>query len=350
MALPIYTSAAFTGTTGVELAPNASVEVRSEADDSLVTLYEDRDGTSQINNPFQADAFGRFAFFANPTADGWRITVSSGGFDHSLRYQQPMIGPTIMSVRNFGARGDGVTDDTVAIQAAIDAAVAVGTHVELVFPEGEYRVATTQPARVANSIDRGLLVDGDNVTSRGPGRLVFEFGAPDNQTVVLLLRGDNLTVDGLGFHNKYDASAGSGRSQNIAMGDTRDDGFDTTRTYKNVRVVRTRHSAPFFYAVNIAMSAANDAAVDGVYTAENSFYGGDANTAGGAVNFGAPTTAELPVQRVQVLGNYAEHIPSAAAFNFRRVEHFLVANNIAYDCEDEGIQCENTAGRAVIAN
>src|SRR5690606_5910486 len=90
MALPIYTSSAFTGTTGVELAPNAQVEVRSEADDSLVTLYEDRDGTSQINNPFQADQFGRFQFFANPTADGWRITVTSGADSHMLRYQQPM--------------------------------------------------------------------------------------------------------------------------------------------------------------------------------------------------------------------------------------------------------------------
>ena len=90
MALPIYTSSAFTGTTGVELAPNAQVEVRSEADDSLVTLYEDRDGNSQINNPFQADAFGRFAFFAIPNADGWRITVTSGADSHMLRYQQPM--------------------------------------------------------------------------------------------------------------------------------------------------------------------------------------------------------------------------------------------------------------------
>src|SRR5690606_15374065 len=60
------------------------------ADDSLVTLYEDRDGTSQINNPFQADQFGRFAFFANPNPDGWRITVTSGADSHMLRYQQPM--------------------------------------------------------------------------------------------------------------------------------------------------------------------------------------------------------------------------------------------------------------------
>ena len=47
-----------------------------------------------------------------------------------------------LSVKDFGAMGDGVTDDTLSIQAAIDALEASTTHNTLHFPAGTYRLAT----------------------------------------------------------------------------------------------------------------------------------------------------------------------------------------------------------------
>ena len=55
-----------------------------------------------------------------------------------------------VSVKDFGAAGDGVTDDTAAIEAAIAAATTAKT--TLVFPSGTYKLVT--PSNI-----NGLQVD-----------------------------------------------------------------------------------------------------------------------------------------------------------------------------------------------
>ena len=59
-----------------------------------------------------------------------------------------------VSVKEYGVKGDGVTDDTVAIQAALDAAAAHLSGAELFFPAGVYIVSAP-------------LVMGDNTIIRG---------------------------------------------------------------------------------------------------------------------------------------------------------------------------------------
>ena len=48
----------------------------------------------------------------------------------------------LINVRDHGATGDGVTDDTAALQRAIEALEASGEHNGLFFPPGTYRLAT----------------------------------------------------------------------------------------------------------------------------------------------------------------------------------------------------------------
>lgn len=54
--------------------------------------------------------------------------------------------PTFANVKDFGATGDGVTDDTAAIQAAIDASLGV------LIPEGVYRCTSTISLRNASHL------------------------------------------------------------------------------------------------------------------------------------------------------------------------------------------------------
>jgi len=84
------------------------------------------------------------------------------------------------SVRDFGAKGDGVTDDTAAIEAAVRGAKDGAVE----FPRGRYRLTRTVEVKLADVGPLGLIGKGGSATviMAGPGPAFRVMGSHDKGT------------------------------------------------------------------------------------------------------------------------------------------------------------------------
>lgn len=108
--------------------------------------------------------------------------------------------PPGVSVRDFGATGDGVTDDRPAIQAAIDSLVNGG---EVLFPPGDYLAGSLM--RVWRS---GITLRGIAATLKlapGANCSVVELASATPGVVLADIAVDGLTIDG----NQADQTGGT---------------------------------------------------------------------------------------------------------------------------------------------
>lgn len=138
--------------------PTSTVTVYLSGTLTLAAIFADDNNTAKAN-PFTSDSTGYYFFYA---ADGkYDIKVSGDGLPSPFTASNQLIYDPfeylypataarsrsvsaklndIMSVKDFGAVGDGATDDTVAIQAAITWGIA-------------HRVLITMPAGVYHTTD-----------------------------------------------------------------------------------------------------------------------------------------------------------------------------------------------------
>jgi pectate lyase-like protein len=114
-----------------------------------------------------------------------------------------------LNVKDYGALGDNVTDDRVAVVAALAAAAATGQAVY--FPPGNYIVSR------AGSAPYSIDMPANNITLlgvSGASWLKHPVGMPNNITAILRLNEvSNITIFGLGFDGNWGNSVGGTDSQ-----------------------------------------------------------------------------------------------------------------------------------------
>jgi hypothetical protein len=117
--------------------PGTLVTVRDSGTITLSTLYSDSAGTP-LSNPFNADTHGYWYFHA---ANGQYDVQFTGPVAYTLPALTLGSTSSVLryDIRDFGAKVDGVTDDTLAVQATVDVA---GPH-HVYFPAGTCLITNT---------------------------------------------------------------------------------------------------------------------------------------------------------------------------------------------------------------
>ena len=118
---------------------------------NLITLYADDFSSNTLSNPTSTDSAGRLVFYTDqPDVD---IYVDGTNVTDRYFMDIPTESRLIIDVREFGATGDGSTDDTDSIQAACNWAMANGGGV-VWFPTGTYIVTQID-------VQAGMTLEGD---------------------------------------------------------------------------------------------------------------------------------------------------------------------------------------------
>jgi len=119
--------------------PDALVTVYVYGTLTLATIYSDNGLTVVPSSIVTTDTDGQFFFYADNGR--YTLSISATNFAAELKTDVTLFDQTdagIASVKDYGAVGNGVTDDTAAIQAAIDAVYSANGG-EIIVPAGTYK-------------------------------------------------------------------------------------------------------------------------------------------------------------------------------------------------------------------
>jgi hypothetical protein len=149
-------------------------------------------------------ADGTVALSAAPGSllDAFDVSYEPAGTGAVATNVQAKLRQTV-SVKDFGAVGDGVTNDTAAIQAAINANLNGG---EIYFPPGTYKITST--------LSKPQSFVGPSLIGAGWDCTTFNYSTITAGTPCLYIQGgsgalSSITIEGIAFQGRNDGSTGT---------------------------------------------------------------------------------------------------------------------------------------------
>ena len=230
--------------------------------------------------------------FVPSSGDGLRVELASKESRTStpmeIEVEERVVDPTgrHYNVLTFGAAGDGVTDDTIAIQAAIDTAGGQGG-ATVFFPNGRYKITNTLRLNRSHGLNMRLQGEGSSeleFANLGAGVSGIEITTDTAEVLDLILQGPSPAGDYI--HNQHAIHA-----YGVSLGDPLTDlrierceitGFGSSglraKFANKVVVSHTRfrylgHSGAFFMSSNIGEFTHNEVAIIGGKGSPANVYG-----------------------------------------------------------------------------
>lgn len=189
---------------------------------TLQSVYSSSALTTPLSNPLTADSAGRFAAVYLDPAKTYRAILKDAG-GSTIKDVDPINSPGLfVNVKDYGATGDGSTDDSAAFQAAHDALAGTGGTVYV--PLGTYKLST----------ELTITTDGvwfEGVTPGGPDVSAATLKAGTNGQTIVRVAASYCGLRRL----KYDA--GSATSVTAVKIGPADEAQLTTLTYNSFNVV-----------------------------------------------------------------------------------------------------------------
>ena len=242
-------------------------------------------------------------------------------------------------VADYGARGDGVTDNTQAIRDAIAATPPGGT---LVFGEGEYHVGDTEFFHGPREMFR---ITGD-ITIIGNGAHIIDDSTYADDRVVFSIQGSNVTIDGLNISNIVTGDKGRPVHRGISVGTAA-----SVVSYQHIENI-TIHNCEFYHSFYpIQVHSNSQYHVRNVRVTGNRVTGMGPGVNCGGIMFQSTDAAPAGnVRDVVVANNHVYDVTTAAAIGLYGVRDATVTGNLCDGSEDigAGIQTERGAENITI--
>ena len=244
----------------------------------------------------------------------------------------------IVSVEDFGAVGDGVTDDTAAIQAAIDAASVVR------FPAGSYRLTSSTYDASTNWRHHVIIPDDRSLIFDHQAKLVATTPFA-SRAIALLVRGSNVTIDGAQIEDGF--NPGNPFLVGIGSGSGYDSSYPAG-TLKNLRVLNsTFKNCWISVSVQFASTDGGGKSFNDIQVSCCTSYAKPNNTTSGNFNFRSEGPWKIGDVKISDCSAYDGY--SASSFNFYGVDGFSVSNCASYRNKYAGCEMENGSQDGVVS-
>lgn len=253
-------------------------------------------------------------------------------------------GELVLNVKDYGAKGDGSTDDTAAIQAAITAAVgSFGAGGVVKAPPGNYflnSITAFTTAGASTFPGYALRVPSNVTIAADHGAIFTENIDNTGRRVMFYLEGSNITIDGITYNNIYNMTGGSQPTGiPIAAGDQFNAAYTGAMT--NIRIrdctfLRPWYPTKFSFGQSGGTATLSDVKISGCST-----YAEPAATGSGGHNF----RTDIPgnISDVSVTNCHVYNVTVSAAIGYYGVWNGAVTGNVlrGSTINGAGIQCEN---------